>query len=231
MTRYALLAVSALAASAAAAIACNSDTVDIPGADAAPDAPPEARAPAGDAGDAGGDAPAEDSGSACAAELAHAQACNKTADLNCGVGGFVAWCKNTEITTDSDQRRRARAKCLTRDNCDGKKLKECIYRSYGAEQLTPAQRKLVEGYCATCAPGDGQCFARETTYPEALGPDGVTDVFLAAWELGEALTRKIEGQCTGRSLADAGPDAGTCAKRFGNCAGGLFIDSLPDCPK
>jgi hypothetical protein len=56
----------------------------------------------------------------------------------------------------------------------------------------------------------------------------VPDIFIAAWELSDPLTSDIDTKCTGSAL-DGGADAG-CVRAFADCAGGLYIDRLPNCP-
>ncbi len=193
--------------------------------------PPTDSATGGDA--ARPDAPASfDPTKVCAQELEYFAACKAPpGDINCTAARFEAWCTLNQAATDSAQRVRARAACLDVKHCDPNLLKDCLYKSYSTQQQTPAQAKLVADYCATCEPGDSTCPTRKIAYDAAKGPNSIDDVYLAAWELSEALTVAIDQKCTGPAIADAGADAGSCQKRFGNCAGGLFIDALPDCPK
>lgn len=179
------------------------------------------------------DAPASfDPAKVCAQELEYFAACKAPPnDINCTAAKYEAWCTLNQAATDSDQRVRARAACLDVKRCDPNLLKDCLYKSYGTQQQSPAQAKLVADYCATCEPGDATCATRKIAYNPANGPSSIDDVFLAAWELSEPLTVAIDQKCTGPAIADAGADAGSCQKRFGNCAGSLFVDALPDCPK
>ena len=177
-------------------------------------------------------AAAFDPSKVCAQELEYFPVCKKpTNDINCGAATCEAWCTTNQAATDSEQRVRAKAACLDVKHCDPNTLKDCMYSAYNKMQPTAAQAKLIADYCATCEPGDSACPATKIAYNPAKGPNSIDDMYLAAWELSEALTVAIDQKCTGPAIADAGADAGSCQKRFGNCAGSLFVDALPDCPK
>lgn len=194
---------------------------------------PDAPAPVPDAtSDARADGGAFDPSKVCAQELEYFAACKRPAsDINCTAAKFEAWCTTNQAATDSEQRVRARAACLDAKHCDTKSLNDCIYSTYSTLKPSAAQEKLVADYCSTCEPADSTCAARKIAYDPAKGPGSVDDVYLAAWELSEKLTLAIDQKCTGPAIADAGADAGSCQKRFGNCAGSLYVDALPDCPK
>ena len=168
----------------------------------------------------------------CAQELAYFEICKiDPKDINCTTAKFEAWCKGTQSATDSEQRVRAKANCLDAKHCNPTSLKSCIYETYNTLALTPAQSKLAADYCATCEPGSASCATSHTTYSPAKGPGSIDDLYLAAWELSEKLVVAIDQKCTGPAIAYAGADAGTCDRRFARCAGDLYIDALPDCPK
>lgn len=190
-----------------------------------------------DAGDAG--AP-----STCAITRAFVEGCFGPKELNCGPDKYDAWCAKNDATINSAAFRRAEALCLKKANCDADRRRDCECKSYGSAVPTASQTALVAAYCATCEPGDlTGCKARATTYDPVKGPNSVTDLFVAAWELADPLTDAIRTQCTG-AAADAGPgdagdagdggDAGdpvaACAKQFGKCAGDVYFAVLPDCP-
>lgn len=189
-----------------AMLACSSTEV----APSAGDGGADAAAP--DASDAGAVAP-----STCELTRAFVERCG--ADLNCGASGFDAWCAANDVAVNSDAYRRAQAKCLPEIPCDAKARDECTAQHYATETPTDAQRALVDAYCATCEPGSSDCTTRART-------DASTDVYVAAWELRDALVDEIRTKCTGASL-DAGAD---CAKAFGSCAAEVYLDSVPDCP-
>lgn len=222
-----LAAFTALGASASF-LACAEDAADpVVAADAGTDAPGARRDGAAPEEDAGEDAGAR---TTCQITRAYVEACG--ADLTCGPDDFDAWCEAADKAINSEAYRRAEAQCLTPDNCDGTKRRDCEYRSYGSAAQTDAQKALVAAFCQTCEPGNAGCAARVTTYDVVAGPAAVTDEFIAAWELGDALTDEIRTKCTGAAL-DAGADAGdaaACAKAFAGCAGDLYVDRLPDCP-
>lgn len=168
----------------------------------------------------------------CAQELAYLQACGVEAkDVNCTATGFEAWCKENQTKVDSEQRARARAQCLVAPNCASRDRNACIYDVYNTLTLGPAQQKLVADYCQTCEPGVATCTTTKSRYDSSAGPASVDDIYIAAWELAEPLVNEIDRKCTGAAFADAGADAGTCAKRFAACAGDVYVDALPDCPK
>ncbi|CAN5786945.1 hypothetical protein BH11MYX4_BH11MYX4_68480 [soil metagenome] len=181
--------------------------------------------------------PGEDTGttaSTCAVTRDYVTACNKLApdggdELTCGEGKFDAWCELNDKAINSAAYRRAEAQCLTTKNCAGLARRDCEYRSYATATPTNAQKQVVLAYCQTCEPGDSTCPARKVAYDPAKGPKSTDDVFVAAWELNDALDDEIRTKCTGAAL-DAGPDAAVCLKAFGNCAGGIYVDHLPDCP-
>jgi len=160
----------------------------------------------------------------------------KTA-LECGAG-FDAWCKDLDAKTNSEARRAGERQCLTPDNCDKDKAKDCIYRSYAKAQRSAAQDALLTAYCQTCFASAGDvalCKAAAPAYDPAKGPGSVTDVFLAVWELSDALATSIKDKCTGAALdggapADGGDGGVDCARAFAVCAGGLYVDALPNCP-
>jgi hypothetical protein len=216
----------------AVSVACTGNgTVDIDDdASATRDA---SATPQDAAGKDGGDAQAPfDPGAVCAQELAYFTTCKvDPKDVNCGVEKFEAWCKDNQTKTESDQLVRAKASCLVAKNCSEESRKGCIYESYAAQGLSPAQKKLVDDYCATCEPGVPTCATAHTTYDPKKGIDSIDDLFIAAWELAEPLVAQIHAKCTGPAIADAGADAGTCERRFAQCAGGIYVDALPNCPK
>jgi hypothetical protein len=173
--------------------------------------------------------------STCAITRTYETECNKLrpdggSELTCGEAKFDAWCELNDKAINSASFRRAQAMCLTTKNCDGLARRDCEYRSYATATPTAAQKQIVTAYCATCEPADpAGCATRKTVYDPAKGPKSTDDVFVAAWELNDALDDEIRTKCTGAAL-DAGPDAAVCLKQFGNCAGGIYVDRLPDCP-
>ncbi len=173
--------------------------------------------------DAGGDAPPAKTH--CETYQAYTQGCGETP--NCG-DKFLAWCALTE-PTESAQLHAARLRCMTQDNCVPKVRHACEYETYTAASLSAAQRGLAEAYCATCEASDvAGCVTRSTTYDAAKGPDGVTDIFLGVYESSDSVATTMKTKCTGAALSF---DAGTCARAFALCAGNVFVDGLPDCPK
>lgn len=175
--------------------------------------------------------------STCERTRAYVTKCNEQLpdggdELTCGDDKFDAWCDANDKAINSDTYRRAEAKCLTTANCDGNARRDCEYRSYATATPTNAQKQVVAAYCQTCEPADPTCASRKTTYDPTLGPASTDDVFVAAWELSDALDDEIRTKCTGAALdAGVGPDAATCLKQFANCSGGIYIDHLPDCPQ
>lgn len=216
--------------------ACAGDGSSSPGEpapDATTDAALDARGPDSDGGTG------EDTGtgaSTCEITRAYVTGCNKLApdggeELTCGEAKFDAWCDLNDKAINSASYRRAEAQCLTTKNCDGLDRRDCEYRTYATATPTAAQKQVVAAYCQTCEPADPTgCATRKTTYDPAKGPKSTDDVFVAAWELSDPLDDEIRTKCTGAAL-DAGPDAAACLKQFANCAGGIYIDHLPDCPK
>ncbi len=172
--------------------------------------------------DAGVDAAGK---SHCETYQAYTQGCGDTP--NCA-DKFLAWCALAE-PTESAQLHAARLRCMTQDNCVPKVRHACEYDTYAESSLSTAQRGLADAYCATCEAGDvAGCVARSVTYDAAKGPDGVSDIFLGVYESSDALATQMKTKCTGASLSF---DAGSCPRAFALCAGNLFVDSLPDCPK
>lgn len=162
--------------------------------------------------------------------------CNKLApdggDVpTCGEAKFDEWCRMNDEVINSASFRRAESMCLTAKNCAGLDRRDCEYRTYATATPTAAQVAVVEAYCKMCEPADqADCAKRKTTYNPAKGPKSTDDVFVAAWELSDKLDEQIRMRCTGPAV-DAGPDAAACLKQFANCAGGIYVDALPDCPK
>jgi hypothetical protein len=174
-------------------------------------------------------------GATCELTRSYSIGCNAGKDggdpLTCGPDQFDAWCALNDTAINSESYRRAEAMCLTQDNCDGLARRACEYASYATATPTEAQKQVVAAYCQTCEPADtAGCAARKTAYDTTLGPKSTDDVFTAAWELSDALDDAIRTQCTGATL-DAGASAADCLNAFGNCAGGVYVDALPACPK
>ncbi|MBX3258566.1 MAG: hypothetical protein KF782_02535 [Labilithrix sp.] len=212
----------------AAAAACSDGAGDaVPAGDAGDEAADAAREAGADAG--GGERPT----TTCGITRAYFEGCGNDGDLNCGADGFDAWCAANDAAINSEAYRRAEALCLTDGNCDGAKRRACEYAHYNDETPTAAQRALVAAYCETCAPSDvAGCEARSTTYDPAEGIEGVDDIFVAAWELADAIVDEMRTECTGAAAApDAGGDLAACAKAFAGCAAEVYLDRLPDCPK
>jgi hypothetical protein len=216
--------VLATGAPAALVVACADSE---PGESAASDAGPDLADATSAADRAVGP---EDAGprTTCAITRDYFEACGNGAELNCGED-FDAWCEDNDRTINSAAYRRAEEACLTTDHCDGNQRRACEYAHYDEETPTSAQAALVAAYCATCEPGDpAGCKARATHYDASKGPKAVPDVFVAAWELSDALAQEITTKCTG---GDASADAGTCAREFASCSADVYLAHLPDCPK
>jgi hypothetical protein len=226
-------------AAASALYACSTgngdvdiDDVNAPGREAGTTTGTDSSTSKTDSSTTTGDSAAPfDPSKVCAQELAYFNVCKKSpTDINCTAAGYEAWCKINQDATDSEQRVRAKAACLDVSHCDKASLADCIYKSYNTQKLSANQQKLLTDYCATCEPGVASC-AQKYVYSETKGPDSVDDVYIAVWELSDALVTQADQKCTGPAVADAGSDAGTCARRFAVCAGNLYVDALPACPK
>ncbi len=231
-----LVTAVALSASGLAALvsACASDSAAGDGSpEASRDGAPDTRR--ADL-DGGADADSGANLSTCEITRAYVTACNKLQPdggeaLTCGETKFDAWCDANDKAVNSVTYRLAEAQCLTPKNCAGLARRDCEYRTYGTATPSAAQQAVVAAYCQTCEPADpAGCATRKTTYDPVKGPKSTDDVFVAAWELSDALDDEIRIKCTGAAL-DAGPDAAGCLKQFASCAGGVYIDRLPDCPK
>jgi hypothetical protein len=226
---------AATVASVAFAACVDEDPPLAPRGVGVPDGSADTGAGEGGGGDASDGAVTTD---VCALERQHAVDCKL--DLECGADKFDAWCKDLDAKTNSLARRDGERKCLSPKNCLTRDLRDCIYKSYAQATRSSAQEALLGAYCQTCFPADvAGCKTASVAYDVTQGPAGVTDVFLAVWELSDALTDKVRASCTGGALTDAGAgDAGDggdagfdCVKAFASCAGGFYIDALPDCPK
>jgi hypothetical protein len=182
----------------------------------------------GDGGTTSDGAVSGGSAAVCAATREHKIRCAGEDELDCGSARFDEWCAEKDRKLNSEAFRRAETSCLPTVSCDTKARQDCEYKSYAGQTQTAAQKALVEAYCATCEPSDtAGCATRAITYDQAAGPDEVTDIFVAAWELSDAIVDEIRTKCTGSALAD-GPDA--CSERFASCAAGPYLDAVPDCP-
>jgi hypothetical protein len=150
--------------------------------------------------------------------------------LTCGDAGFDLWCASNDSLINSRQFRDGQRQCLVAPrNCNSDLRNDCQYRTYASQARSTAQQKVVDDYCATCFTQDvAGCKQRSVAYDPDAGPASVPDIFVAAWELGDTLTTDIDTKCTGAAL-DGGPDA-SCDRAFADCAGGLYIDRLPNCP-
>jgi hypothetical protein len=138
---------------------------------------------------------------------------------------FDAWCAQQSLT-NSRAFEAADTSCVAVPDCKSATRADCRYQKYQPSQLTASQRSLITAYCATCSVTN--CEQSLTTYDATKGPSGVSDAYVAAWELSDAITDKIRDACTGAALP--GRD-GNCPAAFGNCAAGVYLDALPECPK
>ena len=242
---FALFVAALTGASTAAVVsACSSDSSSTPAASDAATGPASdamtADVATTDAGTGGNDAA---TASICDLTRAYVLDCNAGPDagdqLTCGPAGFDTWCPKNDQAINSDAYRRAESMCLTHANCANGARRDCELRSYATATPSAAQKNVVAAYCATCEPAEaGACATRETTYDPAKGPDSIDDVFVAAWELNDALDDQIRAKCTGTALdggiddqLDGGAGANACLKAFGSCAGDIYVNALPDCPK
>ena len=137
--------------------------------------------------------------------------------------GAITWC---EVLKDKMDAIYEAADKVCLKNCDGDARSDCRYKLYKVSDMTATQKALVTDYCATCTPG-ATCASKTTTYDVAKGTKGVTDAFIAVWELSDAITEKIRTTCTGDALPGKNGD---CPKAFGQCAADVYLDSLPECP-
>lgn len=236
-----LVTFSALAALCAGAgfLACSNgessvgDTPNDGGTGSETQSGTDGSTPNGDAGRPGPDG----SFDICTKTADYEIGCGRGANLTCGDAGFTKWCALNDTAINSAQYDRAELSCLTTANCDQPKRHDCDYQTYNGDTLDTAQAAMVQAYCQTCEPKDvAGCAKRQTTYDPKAGPDSVSDLFVAAWELSDSLVTKIQQTCTGGAL-DAGVDASAdggvaaCAKAFSDCSGGIYVDALPSCPK
>ena len=111
--------------------------------------------------------------------------------------------------------------------CDGNERADCRYKLYKESDMSPAQKGLVNAFCSTCSPG-ATCFAKTIAYDAKAGPTKVSDAFIAVWELSDEIVAKVQKACTGDALPGKNGD---CPKAFGQCAAGIYLDALPECPK
>jgi hypothetical protein len=187
--------------------------------------------------DAGSSSNVDGSFDICGKTAEYELGCGRGGNLTCGDAGFAAWCAQNDKIINSAQYDQAELLCLSQANCDQVKRHDCDYQAYGKDKLDTAQSAMVAAYCQTCEPKDlAGCATRQTTYDPKAGPNSVSDVFVAAWELSDTLVDQVRQKCTGVAL-DAGVDASAdggvaaCAKAFSNCSGGVYVDALPNCPK
>lgn len=166
-------------------------------------------------------------GDLCAVTREFIIRCAGEGELDCGKDKFAAWCSDKDRQVNSEAFRRAEVQCLPGVACDADERRDCEYKSYAGATPTDAQKSLVDAYCTTCEPSDTGCAERVLTYDQALGPKGVSDIFVAAWELADPIVDQIREKCTGTALP-AGADP--CPKRFGACAAEPYLDAIPDCP-
>lgn len=160
----------------------------------------------------------------CENELALYLECGFEDTITCRADGYVANCRDNNDATESAQRIAGRNACLGPANCDPDDRKECIYETYNSSALDPEQTSLLEHYCQTCEAANVEaCKARTLTYTTVAATD---TIFLAAWELAPSLVNAIDAQCID---AAKNGDAGTCAERFDDCAGGIYVDALVVC--
>jgi hypothetical protein len=186
--------------------------------------------------DASGEVDARADASTCALTRAYTLACNLDPDagdpLTCGAAKFERWCDANDRSVNSAAFRRAEGLCLSPENCDGYARRDCEYRSYATATPTAAQTAVVAAYCQTCEPSNPGCPVAKAGYDPSLGPKSTDDVFVAAWELNDAIDDAIRSRCTGAAL-DAGaasPDAAPCEKAFGACAAEVYLNAVPNCP-
>jgi hypothetical protein len=205
--------------------------------------PKAASSPSGDAG--AGVAPVSDADvtpSYCEVYPKFRKACGK--GVLCE-SGFDRWCPTFEATS-SKVASAAYVACAQPARCAERELKDCSYRRYVGAR-TSAQDALLNAVCTKCAPLDvAACKANNVGYEPSLGPDSVTDLFLAVWESSDAVASKMQVDCATEQLpaVDAGAAAGdasakdagaqsfdACLATFSQCAAGVYLDAIPECPK
>lgn len=241
---FLVVALAALTGGAIAALASACSSGSSSATTTGDDAANTADAPSSDGSrtDAASDAGTGAGPSTCEVTRAYTVDCSLGSDagdpLTCGSAKFAAWCALNDQAINSDAYRRAEAKCLTHANCDGLARRDCEYRSYVMATPTKSQKDVVAAYCQTCEPMDpAGCATRKTTYDPSKGPSSTDDAFVAAWELSDTLVDQIRTTCTGTALDGGiaaqvdGGAANPCLKAFGNCAGDIYVNALPDCPK
>lgn len=197
------------------AVACSSEpsrsvSTDAGASDAATPAKDAARADAGPAL----------TGALAWCERLKSKMLNCDAELECGVD-FDAWCAK-QATTNSRAFESTDTGCVE-TTCKSSERSKCRYPGYASIGMSAAGEALASAYCATCTEVPG-CAASIRTY------DGqaVSDAFVAAWELSDAIINDIRTQCTGAALTITGGD---CVKSFGSCAANIYLSALPVCPK
>jgi hypothetical protein len=177
----------------------------------------------------------------CAAYPTFRKACGK--GLLCE-NRFAEWCPSYAATS-SEVAAAAYAACAEPARCADKELKDCTYLRYTGPR-TAAQNALLDAVCTQCEPADvARCKAKNVAYDRGLGPDSITDLYLAVWESSDGVATQMKDACTGSALAadagadaqaDSGRDAGTlqgtaCFTAFSRCAAGIYIDAIPACLK
>lgn len=171
----------------------------------------------------------------CETTRAYFESCGNPDDLMCGTAGFDKWCAFNDATINSAALRRAEAACLIPQNCDGADRRACEYAYYSDnEKLTTSQKALVSAYCRTCEPDDvDACSKRSTTFNKKRGIDEVPDIFIAAWELADSVVDEIKESCTGDGFGEHSGHSGpsSCSQAFAKCAGDIYVNRMPDCPK
>lgn len=229
--------VAVTAVVAALCVACGETASDIPppAVDIAPTETEDGTPATGetDSPSTGADEvrPTPEPSAFCEVTRTYFEACGNEGELTCGASGFDAWCTANDAL-NSEAFRQAETSCLTTKNCDGRLRRDCDYTFYGTLKPTTAQKALVTSYCKTCAPNDvSGCQKRSVTYDKKAGIQSVPDIFIAAWELSDALVKDITAQCTGSALGVDETRLATCADEFAKCAGDLFLDRVPDCTK
>lgn len=208
--------------------ACATSTDDSSGPDAQADVRSDAKT-----NDTG---PGIDSGPGetfCSAYLRQRPACGKTylCEKN-----TASWCEGYAGVSSAISNA-AYVRCATPDRCADNVFKDCLYLNYQGAR-TAAQDGLLSAVCNLCEPANvASCMQSNVMYDRGQGPDSVTDLFIAVWESSDSVATKMKTQCATKAGVDAGgADGGVqtpaaCFRAFSQCAAGVYLDSIPACPK
>ena len=155
----------------------------------------------------------------CAADVAYYQRCGKNVTAAC-VDTKKTECQKEEAVYSAAFIKAATACMGPSATCDEKTKIACEAKQLSAAQPTPAQAKLRDDYCKTCAPTSSTCSSTFYTFSS----DGTSDgPGYFAFVLADTSVQKIDAQCTGSALQHG---TVTCKDAYSTCSQQIYSAAI-----